>query len=592
MSRRGLLNRRRRVLAGTLLVAAGILAAPPAADAASVAVSGGVITYQAAPGEANDVRLHKDFLGDPSFVFGDAPGVTLTAVEPCSDFLGSVFCPATEVTRIRLVTADRADNVFVEASVGDDVTVEADVGEGSSGAIQGVTSESPGRTVVIGGSGPELIDTYGGDDTIAAGGGDDEVRSGEGDDELDLGPGVDEARGGPGWDEIQGGAGADTIYGDDGNDMLSGGADADDLWGERGADFFQGQDGDDVLHDDGMLTGVYRGDVLTGGAGRDTADYGSRGGTWPVTITLDGVANDGADTEADNVGPLGDVEVVEGTGNNDVLIGSQRADELQGGYGNDSMDGGGGNDVLEGFFGTDQLAGGAGNDTLQGLQDDDGLLGEGGDDTLMGGTGNDSIAGGPGADLHDGGLDNDVLLARDGVVDQVRCSLGSDSAEIDSGDLLLDASQCENILRPMSPSNGGGGAGSAGSGTTGGGVVPASPAPPFAISLGATQHLRAALARGIVARATVPAAGRLRATASLGARAASRLRLASARQVAIGRARLNPMAAGDVAMRVKLTRKARRMLRRVRSVKVTLRVRFTPKSGKSMSVSRELTLRR
>ena len=197
-----------------------------------------------------------------------------------------------------------------------------------------------------------------------------------------------------------------------------------------------------------------------------------------------------------------------------------------------------------------------------------------------------------------------MLLARDGVVDQVRCSLGSDSAEIDSGDLLLDEPQCENVLRPMPPPTGGGGVVPVPPGRCRGArpaapvpplpvpPPPVPPAPPFAVSLGATQHLRAALARGIVARTTVPAAGSLSATASMGARAASRVRLASARQIAIGRARVNPAAAGTVAIRVKLTRKARRMLRRVRSVRVTLRVRFTPKSGESTSVSRALTLRR
>src|SRR5262249_47561919 len=74
---------------------------------------------------------------------------------------------------------------------------------------------------------------------------------------------------------IFGEAGNDSIHGGGGNDSLNGGPGNDTLNGGKGAD------------------------TLTGASGNDTATYDDRSG--PVTVTAEGVANDGAPGENDNI---------------------------------------------------------------------------------------------------------------------------------------------------------------------------------------------------------------------------------------------------------------------------------------------------
>ena len=123
-------------------------------------------------------------------------------------------------------------------------------------------------------------------------------------------------------------------------------------------------------------------DVIVGGAGSDTIDYSLRGPSLangsPVTVSLDGVANDGASygpypgtgPEKDNV--HADVETVRGTSEGDTLIagpsgsvldGRAGDDRLLGGAGADSLSGGAGNDTLRGGGAADELTGGDGTDT-------------------------------------------------------------------------------------------------------------------------------------------------------------------------------------------------------------------------------------
>src|SRR3954452_23878806 len=103
---------------------------------------------------------------------------------------------------------------------------------------------------------------------------------------IDLGDGADVLDGSQVSSSIAlavvGGDGADTINGGDGNDALSGGDGDDTLNGGAGADSVSGGDGID------------RAFVTTDGAA--------------VSVSLDGVANDGAPGEGDNVQP--DVENV------------------------------------------------------------------------------------------------------------------------------------------------------------------------------------------------------------------------------------------------------------------------------------------
>jgi Ca2+-binding RTX toxin-like protein len=164
------------------------------------------------------------------------------------------------------------------------------------------------------------------------------LEGGPGDDELESGPGT----GGRAYNVLRGGEGRDTLIGRTGVDVLDGGPGGDDL---------------------------------VGGVGRDRVDYASRSA--PLTISIDGAADDGEAGEGDLVDST--VEEVVGGGGNDHLTGSPAVDRLLGGPGDDTLDG---------------LAGG---DTLVGGPDDDVHNGGDGSDTFVAG------AAGDGKDDYDGG---------------------------------------------------------------------------------------------------------------------------------------------------------------------------------------------
>ena len=84
---------------------------------------------------------------------------------------------------------------------------------------------TPGRDVLRGTNGPDVIMGLGGADMISGGNGNDIICGGAGADVLD---------GGNGDDQILGGFGADDLYGGNGNDTLVGGSGSDVLNQERG----------------------------------------------------------------------------------------------------------------------------------------------------------------------------------------------------------------------------------------------------------------------------------------------------------------------------------------------------------------------
>jgi Ca2+-binding RTX toxin-like protein len=236
-----------------------------------------------------------------------------------------------------------------------------------------------------------------------------------------------------------------------------------------------GGDGDDFLR------GGSVGDSLSGGNGTDTADYSDRSS--PLTITLDGKPGDGSAGENDNV--QSDVEVVNGGSGADTITGSDGDNVLNGNGGNDTLNGQGGSDALNrGDFdgnqdagaGADKLSGGSGTDavsysdsrvplrvSLDGVAGDgaagendnvgrdvegvsggsgnDVLIGNAGFNILQGGAGDDRLLGGGGADSLDGEAGNDSIQALDKVADRVFCGGGKDGVVADKTD-ILDA--CES----------------------------------------------------------------------------------------------------------------------------------------------------
>jgi len=107
--------------------------------------------------------------------------------------------------------------------------------------------ETDGRFNLIGGAGSDILETGTGDDIINGGGGNntitgndgaDSIISGQGSDILDGGTGQDTLTAGSGNDSLSGGEGADELKGEAGNDTLVGGLGKDTLSGGEGADRF------------------------------------------------------------------------------------------------------------------------------------------------------------------------------------------------------------------------------------------------------------------------------------------------------------------------------------------------------------------
>jgi Ca2+-binding RTX toxin-like protein len=166
-----------------------------------------------------------------------------------------------------------------------------------------------------------------------------------------------------------------------------------------------GGGGDDRLTTDAYFIsftpGLGRDDMTAIGAASPTYYYGDHPG--PVTLSVDGIANDGMPGEGDNIravtDPAATVAMV-GTAFADTFIGSAGNEWVQGGPGDDladlqdghdhgfgedgadRLDGGSGGDELSGGNGADRVAGGSGNDYLDGDEGDDEVWGDSGDDYI------------------------------------------------------------------------------------------------------------------------------------------------------------------------------------------------------------------
>jgi len=120
-----------------------------------------------------------------------------------------------------------------------------------------------------------------------------------------------------------------------------------------------GGPGADVLRADAVseLNGGEGPDAV--GGDRAIASYASHGAG--VTVTLDGVANDGVPGEGDNVA----TRSVIGTEAADALTGNDEANDLRGRGGDDVLVGSGGDDTLRGEGGANRVLAGAGDDRVE-----------------------------------------------------------------------------------------------------------------------------------------------------------------------------------------------------------------------------------
>ncbi|MGA7936844.1 MAG: calcium-binding protein, partial [Kovacikia sp.] len=291
-----------------------------------------------------------------------------------------------------------------------------------------------GNDILVGdGQGDALV---GGDDLLDGGSGNDLLFGEAGNDTLSGNDGNDFLDGGPGNDFIDGGNGSDTVsyentpvasgsphgvtvnidenkdYQLPGSYIYSSGnvvgfnstlgnliakGSALDGYGNidtlRNLEKIIGSKLDDVLIGnsvDNEINGLVGNDILIGGAGNDTLDGGDgidivsyRYSPKGVYVNLElGTAIDGYG-QADGYGwidTLLNIENIQGSDNNDVLIGNSQTNWIFGGSGKDTIKAGDGNDLLYGEAGDDQL------------------FGENGNDKLIGGIGADLLNGGEGTD--------------------------------------------------------------------------------------------------------------------------------------------------------------------------------------------------
>jgi Ca2+-binding RTX toxin-like protein len=190
------------------------------------------------------------------------------------------------------------------------------------------------------------------------------------------------------------------VFAGDGDDVLTGGPDGlvgmaggagDDTVYSRGSASLAGGPGNDVLIAPAGTRGnmaASPGADATLGEGTFFWDYSSE--VTGVTVTPDGIANDGAPGEGDNVSPH-----------------------------------------------TDVLYGGDGDDDLTAGDRETFLLAHGGNDVIHGGPLRDGLFGGPG---------DDAIYAQGGGNDIIGCSDGSDQAFVDALTELSFNSGCESVV--------------------------------------------------------------------------------------------------------------------------------------------------
>ena len=352
---------------------------------------------------------------------------------------------------------------------------------------------------------------------------------------------------------VDAGSGNDTpLIGGAGDDSLHGGIGSDELEGWDGDDLLDGGPGDDYLEgiayvEEGMTHGT---DSYIGGGGYDSVTYEGR--TENLSLSPDGVANDGAAGERDDIGT--DVMAIGGGHGDDTMKGTGARNVFGGGPGNDVLDGAGGDDHLVGAAGNDQLTGGDGQDLLGG---------EDGDDTLDGGSGvdryyGDSVSACIAYSCPSG---RDDIRARDGEREEINCGPGTDTTELDPFDVVYDSAtlvdQCEGVLgQPSGPSGSSGAA---------------------ALKVSAAKVDR----RGrIVVRVTAPGAGTLSARAR-------------ASRIAVGSASREVSGAGKATLTLKPSRAAKRALRARKRLAVSVTVTFKPAGGGTVAKqTRRVVLRR
>ena len=236
------------------------------------------------------------------------------------------------------------------------------------------------------------------------------------------------------------------------------------------------------------------------------------------------------------------------------MIGGSGSDAFTGNSYSNGFSGGEGDDTANGAGGDDNLVGGAGNDRLAGGDGQDILGGESGNDTLEGGTGVDRFWGDSIGACIPGYCDTgqDEIHARDGGQETINCGPGTDSAQVDNSDIVVQEAggtdQCESV-DGAGPGPGGGGGGGG-----------------RAAILVTYKAARAGVVR------------------------ASGIALINNRLTQVAHTTRRVRRAGRVKLKLTTSVAANRVLNAQGWLKVRVTVNFKPKRGRAKSTSRTLTL--
>lgn len=324
------------MLLRTLSVAAAattLMLAAPAANAASVVVPEQTyaLTYEASPGETNNITISSRYIADKRTVEVTIRDTGVAQIGVTNQRGGASPCR----------TGDAANVMTCSVDLGAGLAPN----EGESAFFLLLYAKDGNDRITFDASTESLAarPVRTGDQTFVGW-----ISAGDGSDTLtDLGDG--EFR-----PELWGENGNDTLRGGIGDNYLSGGPGSDVFFGYEGADVMLGGAGTDSL--------TYRDGREPGGV--IVNDLEESAALWPAPK----LSGNSWDISAVENGPQGDIvtgmENILGTAYNDVLIGNSAANVLTGSGGKDTLYGMGGNDTLVVTGAPGRLYGGAGNDTL------------------------------------------------------------------------------------------------------------------------------------------------------------------------------------------------------------------------------------
>lgn len=342
---RSLRRTRRALLAAALPAVLAAAALPSAAQAGTAEVTDAgasdVASYVANDGETNQVSVR--VVGSKLVISDSAP---ITARNGCTlNSNGDAECPI-NVGSVIVLLRDRNDRIQYAAPHQGSVSGE----QGNDTFFGGIRQLGQGQAVkpvfYFGNAGTDTMDYVAADRGVRV---DTDDFPGAGLSE-DGRPGIDRETIGDDIEHIQGSSFGDTLFGSDADNLFL---------GRNGDDVLNPRGGSDVIDEGSAPSGA---DTIAGGDGaNDRVFYSVR--TSGVNVSLDGVRNDGATGEQDNVSST--VEQIGGTNFRDVLTGSGVANVIDGFGGPDTIDGLGGNDTLSAGASNNAVLGGTGNDVIE-----------------------------------------------------------------------------------------------------------------------------------------------------------------------------------------------------------------------------------